>query len=770
MIFLFAQSRTLKDFDKLSESIFNDPKLKNIFDKPTVLSIRNAIIEYVKKSKDNKVISELNKYTKKDLFKVLFNTTSKTFKAQDFIRIILNNSDFQKILVQIFDELDNNPYTIKRQQVRFRNIIILFKELAKFNSKKLNDIITDAGFDLQFKIRYEDKGVIYNDIIIKRKIDETFANFLEDFDRYIYTFEKTLNRKITNNTELEKVQSSAINNVISQIEAIDKDIQRLNDEIKMLDSKDPEYEILERKLNDLLNQKSLLITQLNAMELTDFIANPAARNRIRNDYFINNHNDLKINTKNALKYEKTISKYGPRDIDNYKFQSHLYKNTIPGDVTKVSTQPDYLKEKEFNQTFSIDQTYKNQNNINYAGSETFGIPFELSAAKTELGELYRTLYRNLTNEAVLSAYLVEVCDGFSLDERSFEEIVDKFKQNEYSIGSNSYLIGQFFNDVYTDVATIVDVLIDKVRADFESKMQALMASKAELSTMKEKLFEGFKKIINSINSEWDQYRNMMIKSAIRFLISRILKVICRHIQRDVKQGEVNFKETVRGIHPLLAKLAKNPNHFKSFIFGFDMLLNLYDLFYLTELQKYYAGWSIYQRPLIDLPMRYKNPKNKIDFVIEDIFKLKDNPLWIIGKNEIYLSLPDYMSLVRSRIFSKIPKNKIRDYCRISYEKIMSDRNMGKLLTDKDQGELIAELRKKVNKLENIDKEIRRLEKKKKDPKKKLSPEEQVKLKDLKDEKFLLVNEIKVLRAQINALSNGNKNDELALTSIIDQEF
>ncbi len=770
MIFLFAQSKTLKDFDKVSNVIFTDPKLKNIFDKPTIISIREAIIDYVKKTKDTRVITELNKYTKKDLFKLLFNTSSKTFKAQDFINIILNNSDFQKILIKIFDEFDNNPYSIKRQQVRFRNIILLFKELAKFNSKKLNDIITDAGFDLQFKIKFENKGVIYNELIIKRKIDETFANFIQDFDQYVLAFEKTLNKKITNDKQLNKVQSNAINNIISQIENIDKEIQRLYDENKMLNPNDPEYLRNEARINELLNQKSLLITQLNAMEITDFITNPATRDRIRSNYFKDNTKDLKINSKNYDKYEKIVSGYSVADKDNYAFQNHMYKNTIPSDVTQTSTQPDYTSDQEFGVKYNINQKYKNSFNPEYAGTEEFGIPFELSVAKTELGELYRTLYRNLTNEVVLSAYLTEVCEGFNLDERSFKEIVDKFKLNEFSIGSDSYLIGQFFNDIYIDIASIVDVLIDKVKADLESKLQALMASEVQNKSIKERLFEGLKKIINSLNNEWDQYRENMIKSALRFLINRVLKVICRHVQRDVKQGEVNFKETVRGLHPLLAKLAKNPNHFKSFIFGFDMLLNLYDLLYLTELQKYYAGWSIYQRPLIDLPMRYKNPKNKIDFVIDDIFKLKDNPLWIVGKSELYLSLPDYMSLVRSRIFTKIPKNKIRDYCRISYEKIMSDKNMGKLLTDKDQGQLIAELRKKINKLEHVDKEIKKLEEKKKKNKKNFNKNDEIRLKDLKDEKFLLVNEIKVLKAQINALSNGNKNDDLALTSLIDQEF
>jgi hypothetical protein len=191
------------------------------------------------------------------------------------------------------------------------------------------------------------------------------------------------------------------------------------------------------------------------------------------------------------------------------------------------------------------------------------------------------------------------------------------------------------------------------------------------------------------------------------------------------------------------------------------------------MEKYYAGWALFERPLIDMPMKYNNAKNKIDFVLEDAFKLKNNPIWIIGKKDIYLSLPDYMSLIKSRIFSKIPKEKIRNYCKINYDKIMTEKNMAKLLQEKDLDKIVREYREKLNKLKEIDKKINRIEqqlknKKNKEEKDKLKRE----LNDLKDEKALLVQEIKILKSQMNALSNGKAEDKdkIALTSLYDEEF
>jgi len=168
-----------------------------------------------------------------------------------------------------------------------------------------------------------------------------------------------------------------------------------------------------------------------------------------------------------------------------------------------------------------------------------------------------------------------------------------------------------------------------------------------------------------------------------------------------------------------------------------------------------------------------NYKNNIDFVFSEYVKLKNNPIWIIGKRDIYLSLPDYMSLIKSRIFSKIPKEKIKNYCKLDYNKIMTEKNMAKLLQDKDLDKIVHEYRKKLEKLKKIDKEINTKEqqlknKKKKEDKDKLKRE----IRDLKDEKALLVNEIKILKAQMNALSNGKAEDRdaIALTSVYNEEF
>jgi len=757
IIFMFAQSATLKEFDQKAQKIISDSKLKGIFDKETITAIRNAIIDYLKKNPKTPIVSNLKKYTKKDFYKLIFNAQSKTFKAKDFIELIFRNSDLQEVITKTFENL-NNAYSIKREQIRFRNIIILFKDLAKFNSKKLNDIITDASFDLQFKIKYQDKGIIYNELIIKQQLDRSFQSFLKDIDDYVQKLRNSIYQKYANKSTNTNEFANELRDIEQQIQSIDKELARLRREMNNAIPGTADYLDYLKKYNEFANQKALLISQLNAAQVTDVINNKTIKNRVQN-YESNLEKLSRLKQQIEDLISRGITETDPELqalINEYnKLQLALNKASIAFD--------DNIPENKFSE---VDAYYSNKS-INK-------IPFELAETKVELGELYRTLYRGFTNEAILSSILENLCKEGMFDENTFLQIKDNFLNHRYSEYSSEQILAEFIYDIYLDIKSIVDILAHKIKSNIEAKLQSsIIGTSARDSSITERVFQKLKILLKRIDNEWDKISETMTKTFIRFLMNRVFKIICRHIQRDIKQGEIEFKETVKGIHPLLAKLAKDPDHFKSFIFGFDMLINLYNLFYLTEMEKFYAGWAIFERPLIDMPMKYNNAKNKIDFVLEDSFKLKNNPIWIIGKRDIYLSLPDYMSLIKSRIFSKIPKEKIKNYCKLDYNKIMTEKNMAKLLQDKDLDKIIHEYRKKLEKLKKLDKEINSKEqqyknKKKKEDKDKLKKE----INNLKDEKALLINEIKILKAQMNALSNGKAEDRdaMALASVHIEEF
>ena len=281
IIFMFAQSATLKEFDQKAQKVISDPKLKGIFDKETITAIRNAIIDYLKKNPKTPIVSNLRKYTKKDFYKVIFNTQSKTFKAKDFIELIFRNSDLQEVITKTFESL-NNAYSIKREQIRFRNIIILFKDLAKFNSKKLNDIITDASFDLQFKIKYQDKGIVYNELIIKQQLDRSFQSFLKDIDDYVQKLRNSIYRKYADKSTNTNEFTNELRNIEQQIQVIDQQLNRLRREMNNVTPGTADYISYLQTYNELANQKALLISQLNAAQVTDIIGNKTIRDRVQN--------------------------------------------------------------------------------------------------------------------------------------------------------------------------------------------------------------------------------------------------------------------------------------------------------------------------------------------------------------------------------------------------------------------------------------------------------------------------------------------------------
>jgi hypothetical protein len=113
--------------------------------------------------------------------------------------------------------------------------------------------------------------------------------------------------------------------------------------------------------------------------------------------------------------------------------------------------------------------------------------------------------------------------------------------------------------------------------------------------------------------------------------------------------------------------------------------------YLTDTQKFLSG--LIRQP----PRKLNNPTSRLETVIADYLGLADNPVWIISDSNVFLSMPDDLSLTKTSIFSKIPKGDLMKVCKIDMRQYWDEKRLGKVAEFGNKK--IAKLHKDIDKYE-----------------------------------------------------------------------
>jgi hypothetical protein len=103
-----------------------------------------------------------------------------------------------------------------------------------------------------------------------------------------------------------------------------------------------------------------------------------------------------------------------------------------------------------------------------------------------------------------------------------------------------------------------------------------------------------------------------------------------------------------------------------------MCEQLYRTKFLVDTEKFLAG--LLRQP----PRQLNNPMNKLQEVLYNYLGLKENPVWVISRQNVYLSMPDDLSLTHTSILSKIPKKDLMEVCRIREADYWNQQTMGKV--------------------------------------------------------------------------------------------
>ena len=140
-------------------------------------------------------------------------------------------------------------------------------------------------------------------------------------------------------------------------------------------------------------------------------------------------------------------------------------------------------------------------------------------------------------------------------------------------------------------------------------------------------------------------------------------------------------------NPLLNKLFRNANLFKSFILTDDILIQAYDILHYLDNLKYEVG-------LINSPVsKVFNAQNKIQFMINRL-GMDEYPVFIMNKSKISLSMPNHLSMTGNNFISTVSASAFKEIATINHVKVWSQVNMfGGVTNSKHYKELEDRMRK-----------------------------------------------------------------------------
>lgn len=167
-----------------------------------------------------------------------------------------------------------------------------------------------------------------------------------------------------------------------------------------------------------------------------------------------------------------------------------------------------------------------------------------------------------------------------------------------------------------------------------------------------------------------KYRDQ-IEDSISNAILQQLHLLFKRIGRDYGNKDLidaqKYADLRTERNPIIRKTVTNDNNFKTYILNDEVLLQLYKMLNYADTQKYIAG-------LIAIPpAKINNPLNIIKYVIKRL-GIENNPVFVIGKGNVILSTPDFLSLTGTAVFSKIPFHEMKQVCQINYHDTLWNKN------------------------------------------------------------------------------------------------
>lgn len=169
---------------------------------------------------------------------------------------------------------------------------------------------------------------------------------------------------------------------------------------------------------------------------------------------------------------------------------------------------------------------------------------------------------------------------------------------------------------------------------------------------------------------WKKHRDsieMLTQSAIEQQLHLLFKRLGREYgNKDLIEAQ-KYADLRTERNPIIRKTVTNDNNFKTYILNDEVMLQLYKMLNYADTQKYIAGLIAYP------PSKINNPLNIIKYVIKRL-GIDENPVFIVGNGNVIMSMPDFLSLTGTSVFSKVPFHEMKTVCTINYHETLWNKN------------------------------------------------------------------------------------------------
>ena len=323
-----------------------------------------------------------------------------------------------------------------------------------------------------------------------------------------------------------------------------------------------------------------------------------------------------------------------------------------------------LSEMQNKYKFSSDELLKNQNELYL---------YKMRNASNTDGNMTKEQYM----KREFSAYQISLEEFSAYLTGLYAQLYTYFNSKEFltdleSTGSQMMQIEDFrklniYNRVFKmDLIEISSLFKNHYLRKFDSNENNIeVLDKAVIKN----LFKSDKNVSSKIENILRTKNNVLNEEGMEIIFfENLIRPIFKKYSNAAMVTANHIKDLRVEKNPLLQKLFKNANMFKSFILTDDILIQAYDILHYLDNLKYEVG-------LINTPVsKVFNVQNKIQFMINRL-GMNEFPVFIMNKSKISLSMPNHLSMTGNNFISTVSASAFKEIATINHVKVWSNVNM-----------------------------------------------------------------------------------------------
>jgi hypothetical protein len=311
---------------------------------------------------------------------------------------------------------------------------------------------------------------------------------------------------------------------------------------------------------------------------------------------------------------------------------------------------------------------------------------KLSDLVYAFGNIYEDLSNIFLNPLMLNLFLTnkDFRQLFNLGEANYnlncqdlERVIEKFDEISLKIKTTNAIesqslsvIGSLFQQLKVDLNYLMDMYLNIIETLVDSTFTNAAKSGYKANSAADITQNKLKKLLSA--QDYSALTKGFVSSCYTKVCFHVFKPMLLKLSRVQvqEQNQLQYSHELEDIHPVLGKMARNINNFKSFIFGTTTLETLYDLIVLTKEKLFFNG--LLKKPLHKL----NSPESKIKYVLDIVLGLNQNTIWVIGNGKVRLNMPDYLSMTGIPFSSDIKQSQLRSICKLDAKKYWMENNIG----------------------------------------------------------------------------------------------